>query len=105
MRRRLSPRAGLALSLAGSLAGLGAACATAGPTPDPRGAPLYTRSWSPYSPEELNRDVVECADQTRTAVSRESWILEATRTQLRGTFEARTTACMEQRGWTRVSAR
>lgn len=81
------------------VASLAAACAASPPGPETGPPPAYTRSWSPYTPEDLNRDVVECADAARVGLAAEGWILDASRAELRGAFRARATACMEQRGW------
>jgi hypothetical protein len=82
--------------LAALLAG---ACSSAGSGDALRPAPVFTRSWSPYTPEELNRDVVACAEEARSSLAQEAGSEPASGPRLRRALHERTAACMEQRGW------
>lgn len=84
------------------LAALSAACATSGASIPGEPGPVFTRRWSPYTPEDLNRDVIECADAARRELAEDParW-LEAGDV-LRQSLYAHTSTCMEQRGWVRI---
>ncbi len=79
-----------------------AACAAPG-TSSPRDpAPVFTRRWWPYTPEELNRDVIDCADAARLELAAEEARWLEPEDALRRILYARTASCMEQRGWVRI---
>lgn len=80
---------------------LACGCAFSGTSAVEAPPPTYTRSWRAYTPEELNRDVVECAEGARSSLEQE--LPGSSRAKLRLALRDRTTACMEKRGWTRVS--
>jgi hypothetical protein len=79
-----------------------AACASSGARAPRDPAPAFTRRWAPYAPEDLNRDVIECADAARRELAEDaaSWLEPGD--VLRSSLHARTSACMEQRGWVRI---
>lgn len=89
----------LALSAAALLAG---ACATAGSDADREPAPAFTRVWSPYTPEQLSRDVVTCAEEARARLVAELGAEPPGPAELRRGLHERTAACMQQRGWRRL---
>jgi hypothetical protein len=96
MRRRLR-------RAAAPLAALGlAACASSGARAPGEPAPAFTRQWGPYTPEDLNRDVIECADAARRELAEDAarWLEPGD--VLRSSLHARTSACMEQRGWVQI---
>ena len=100
MRRRAARVRGRAAPLAALLVAACAAPPGASSPADP--APAFTRRWSPYTPEERNRDVIECADAARLELSAEEARWLEPRDVLRQTLFARTVRCMEQRGWVRL---
>jgi hypothetical protein len=79
-----------------------AACASSAPRASVEPAPLFTRRWSPYTPEELNRDVIQCAETARQTLAGEPELWSESSEELRRDLYARTGACMERRGWQRI---
>ena len=78
-----------------------AACAgcASGPAPG-EVTPRFTLL-RPYTPEELNRDVVECSERAKEElVARESLWTQEPGAQRQALFES-TTWCMRERGWRR----
>lgn len=79
-----------------------AACASSTPRAAGEPAPLFTRRWGPYTPEELNRDVIQCAETARQTLAGEPERWAEPREALRRELYARTGSCMERRGWQRI---
>jgi hypothetical protein len=94
---RLVACASLAAAWAAALAATG--CAPAGDAAPEAAAPLFVRVWGVWTPEELNRDVVECAEHSRMTLLSEDWIATQPPAALRRVLRERTIACMESRGW------
>lgn len=76
-----------------------AACASPGSRAAEEPPPSFTRGWRAYTPEELNRDVVACAEAARTSLAADAARWREPDATLRRALHERTTACMEQRGW------
>lgn len=95
-------RPGLRLRALCGVALWAAACAASGPRAPRQPAPLFTRHWAPYTPEDLNRDVIQCAETARQTLAGEpeGWAEPAE--ELRRQLYTRTAACMERRGWQRI---
>jgi uncharacterized protein (DUF849 family) len=78
---------------------LASACAATGSEETRRPPPAFTRAWSPYTPEQLNRDVVDCAEESRNELTPADGAPPPAAEELRRALHERIAACMRQRGW------
>jgi hypothetical protein len=81
---------------------LSGACTSTGSEGAVRPAPTFTR-WNPYTAEDLNRDIVVCAEESRSSLTAELGPEPpAPGPELRRALHERTAACMQRRGWKEV---
>ena len=81
---------------------LASACATSGSGSDARPAPVFTRAWRPYTPEERSRDVVGCAEEARSQLTAQADSEPVSAPALRRALFERTVTCMQRRGWKEI---
>jgi hypothetical protein len=77
-----------------------AACAGPGASVPESPAPVFVRERGIWAPEDLHRDVGECADAARAELTAEPVWLESERGAAAAELRRRVVACMGERGWT-----